>query len=265
MKLVVNADDFGRSIERNIAIDDSIRQNICSQASLMVNTDYTLDAVEKAKAGGYTDKIALHLNLTYGKPLVDSTKKTMLCDPEGNFKKIQSVMHTLKYGNKQEVLHIRDECEAQIKRYIELGFKCRHIDSHNWIHLHLPVWRALLPLLKKYGFKSIRPIRKGLMYRDNRRLRPYYILMNIIMKLSGYIVYTNSSNLEEFLDYPCKKNNNIVEIFTHPDIDKNGVIIDDSWSYRGESKKTMEFVKQRLIEYTERINIFEIIDENNGK
>lgn len=50
--VVINADDFGRSIERNNAIDNAFKCGLIGSVALMVNTQFTQDAVDKAVAGG---------------------------------------------------------------------------------------------------------------------------------------------------------------------------------------------------------------------
>ena len=49
--IVINADDFGRSIERNNAIDYAFKCGLLGSAALIVNTEYTQDAVNKAIRG----------------------------------------------------------------------------------------------------------------------------------------------------------------------------------------------------------------------
>ena len=63
MKIILNADDFGRSIERNQAIDDAFKQGLIRSSSLIVTGKYLQDAVDYINKGGYADKIHLHLRL----------------------------------------------------------------------------------------------------------------------------------------------------------------------------------------------------------
>lgn len=50
--IVINADDFGRSIGRNEAIDYAFKNGLIGSASLIVNAECTQDAVNKAFTGG---------------------------------------------------------------------------------------------------------------------------------------------------------------------------------------------------------------------
>ena len=47
-KIVVNADDFGMSVNKNIAIDQMMRKGVCTNASLVVNMNYSDEAVRLA-------------------------------------------------------------------------------------------------------------------------------------------------------------------------------------------------------------------------
>ena len=48
MNLIVNADDFGMSHTKNLAIDVMMKKNICTNASLVVNMPRSYEAVELA-------------------------------------------------------------------------------------------------------------------------------------------------------------------------------------------------------------------------
>ena len=50
--IVINADDFGRILERNDAIDNAVKCGLIGSITLMVNSLYTQDAVNKAIKGG---------------------------------------------------------------------------------------------------------------------------------------------------------------------------------------------------------------------
>ena len=45
MKIILNADDFGKSPERNRAIDDAFKMGLIRSASLIVTGKYLQDAV----------------------------------------------------------------------------------------------------------------------------------------------------------------------------------------------------------------------------
>lgn len=264
MKLIVNADDFGRSSSRNYAIDYCMRAKICTQASLMVNMPHTDEAAELARQNDYMERVCLHLNLTMGLPLTSAIQSTRLCNRSGEFCAVRPVTYTLMHHmNKKDICAIREECEAQICKFLQYGFSSKHIDSHNWIHLHLPVWTALKPLLEKYHYRSVRPMREGLKkIKVGKRVYKYIpgvlralYYRDVYYKLrnSGYIKSKWASNLEEFLDWDALslEEEDWAEVFTHPDCMKDA-IIDASWSYRGEQAKNMQYVSEKLKQFINR-------------
>lgn len=65
--LVVNADDFGYCDQRNRGIVESFQTGVVSSASLLVNADKALEAVQLSKEHGIP--LGLHLNLTEGRSI----------------------------------------------------------------------------------------------------------------------------------------------------------------------------------------------------
>lgn len=263
MNIIVNADDFGRDNSRNAAINYSMINKYCSQTSIMVNMDkFSDEAVELAKMNGYADRVCLHLNLTLGKPLTDEITDTSLCDSYGNFKFIciDSILTTLKHNMSiKDIRAIRVECEAQIKKFMSYGFTQKHIDSHNWIHLHLPVWLALCPLLKKYDFRSIRPLRPNLMKTGRKKHKLYYNAFNCIFRISRFHYNNYASNFEEFIEANHTSKNETYEIFTHPNF-VNENLLDCSCSYKGNDYIKMSEVHKRLLKYGNMLKYSDIND-----
>lgn len=254
--IVVNADDFGRSLSRNSAIDRCIKNGYVNQTSLMVNMgQYTENAVKMAFDGGYEELVVLHINLTLGQPLTEKIKNTPFCK-DGVFdgiRNLENIFSATKEDSTQQCREaIREECEAQIQKYLQYGFNPFHLDSHNWIHLELPVWKELKPLMKKYGFLSIRPMRKGMKKPEFISIRQfvknffsskrtaaeyvYYNLSDFLINSSGFCKNSYASNLEEFLNE--NKDYKFAEVFCHPDYINNN-IYDLSWSYKGDDYKLM--------------------------
>ena len=65
--LIVNADDFGYCEQRNRGIVKSFQDGIVSSASLLVNAESALEAIQLSKKCGIP--LGIHLNLTEGRPI----------------------------------------------------------------------------------------------------------------------------------------------------------------------------------------------------
>ena len=156
MQLLINADDFGCSESVNYAVDYCFKNQLIQRTSIMVNMEYFDEAVVLAKEGGYDDKVGLHLNLTEGRPLTELIKHTDFCSNgvfNGNAIRKQKNRFFL---NKRVKKAVRCEIEAQIEKYIAQGFNLLHIDSHQHVHTNPSIFYILLPLIKKYQFRTMR-------------------------------------------------------------------------------------------------------------
>ena len=65
--LIVNADDFGYCEQRNRGIVKLFQDGIVSSASLLVNAESALEAIQLSKKCGIP--LGIHLNLTEGRPI----------------------------------------------------------------------------------------------------------------------------------------------------------------------------------------------------
>ncbi len=111
-------------------------------------------ATRLAEEHGYKDRVSLHLNLSEGTPMTDGIRKTALCR-QGKLL-WASEKRFLACMSPSAIRAIRAECEAQMRRFRELGFTSAHLDSHDWVLYNEAVLLAIKPLLKKYGFETTR-------------------------------------------------------------------------------------------------------------
>lgn len=93
-KIILNADDFGRSKERNHAIDECFKQGLICSAGLIVTNDHLQNAVEFIDNGDYVQNLHLHVNLssTYKRdkeaediPLTEAMRKDPYFCKDGKF------------------------------------------------------------------------------------------------------------------------------------------------------------------------------------
>ena len=155
-RIVVNADDFGWHKQVTDAIFECFVNGSISQATLLVNMPYSETAVERARGLGIENCIGLHLNFTDGEPLTSPIRDFReVCDEDGKFKH-----HT--FGNGLAPLRgsiaeaIRIEVRAQMEKYCSFSLPLMHCDGHHHIHNRLQFAYIVLPLLKEFGFKSVR-------------------------------------------------------------------------------------------------------------
>jgi hypothetical protein len=137
-KLVVNADDFGRSATINRGIIEAHQKGIVTSASLMTNREGFAEAVELAKANPRLG-IGLHLDL------------------DSFFEVEHGVGRLLQYKDPALPLGaIVRETEAQIEKALATGLPITHVDGHHHVHLRPELFAAVAALTAKHQIKVLR-------------------------------------------------------------------------------------------------------------
>ena len=233
MPITVNADDFGKDRQVNEAICAAFAKGLIHRTTLMANMPFAKEAMDLAREKGFADRVGIHLNLTAGKPLTKNIAKDReFCDENGfftaDFHRNTFKRFVLSNHARQE---IKEELDAQLDRYIELGGTLLHVDSHHHVHTDMSVLIALLPLLDKYGVKSIR-IGRNLYHGGNRLMRLYKRYLN--HRLAAYNkvrsdYFGSADDFENFgADDDFVRSSNI-EIMVHPLYDEAGRLLDTDY------------------------------------
>ncbi|MDD3037982.1 ChbG/HpnK family deacetylase [Bacteroides sp.] len=234
MNYFVNADDFGLNQYRNEAVVYSFQKGISSKTSLIINSEFTEEAVELSKKYDFFDKVGLHINITEGIPLTVGLKEIRsYCNEDSTFVNT-SPRSLLKVFSLSHIKVLRSEIEAQIKKYLDYGFTLPYIDTHNDIIFNLPVWYALEPLLLKYDISVIRGIEPYLFgyYRKSilsyLPLKYYFMMRYFKKKANKTKIIGGGRNINQFV---CDMENSrtkrigdinklkLIEIIIHPDFD----------------------------------------------
>lgn len=228
-RIIINADDYGKDENVNLAIRHCFANGDITNTTIMVNMQACLEAVSAAKEFGFDDKVGLHLNLTAGLPLTGAIRGcSRFCSGNGNFHAgFHLSTYTRLYLSKAESILLRDEIKAQLERYLTLGFSQLHLDSHHHVHTDLSVWNVLEPLLKEYGFKSVRLGRN--LYAEggcsffNSIYKSYYnARVEKNFAAAGYFgSYEDLKN-----QFGLVKENEIVELMVHPMFSEKGECMD---------------------------------------
>jgi predicted glycoside hydrolase/deacetylase ChbG (UPF0249 family) len=141
--LVVNADDAGVDVPRNLGILRAVREGIVRSASLLVGAPAADDFVERAGSVEGLG-IGLHLNLSSGLPLVRGHRS--LVGEDGRFLDKREVWRRAEAGALDE-REVRREVEAQWSALLALGVRPTHVDGHNHVHLLPGVREAVASIL----------------------------------------------------------------------------------------------------------------------
>ena len=218
-----------------MAIVDCFKNKTINRTTIMVNMPSALEAVNLSKENDFFDCVGLHINLTEGKALSKECASSELCDENGFFKGTFHIPFKSRLYLSKKVRHaIFCEVEAQIKRYLEMGFTLMHADSHNYTHAYFSVYTPVRKLLKKYGFKSVRISRNIAPEKFSVPFRIYKTLFNNIIKnlrINGKKIETTKyfCSIQDFLASDDKiEIKNDIEIMSHPDY-IDGVLTDNTF------------------------------------
>jgi hopanoid biosynthesis associated protein HpnK len=154
-RLIVNADDFGRSRSINQAVIRAHREGILTTASLMVNEPACDEAVRLAKENPKLG-VGLHLTLLCGHAALPPEKIPGLVNPRGEFSE-NPVATGFRYFFQRGLRgQLRDEIHAQFARFHATGLSLDHVDGHLHLHLHPVVFGILMEDAEKLGIQRMR-------------------------------------------------------------------------------------------------------------
>ena len=247
MKIVLTADDLGKSPSRNDAIIEAFREGYISSAGLMVTGAHLQDALEKMQMKGIKwDKIHLHLNFSTNLskegsndvPLTEKMQRDAFFSREGKFKLYRGLPKRLSSIRKWRVAYL--EMKAQYEKFKELSGgegNLEHLDCHLYYNLTWPVAVALSLFTWTHKIKTVRYW--GLHHRDTLRFR----IMRALM-WNPFVRYIPADNIDYYLSKKdeCGKYD-VMELYVHPNY-KDGVFLDDSPSYIDPTRQRLPMPEQ---------------------
>ena len=229
-EVVVNADDFGISSVTTEAIIKFIKEGYCDTTTVMVNMPGYLETFELANKEGIVNNIGLHLNLSEGPAITNDMKNCRtFCNESGNFDfRYKKNLQKRFILNSKEKIIVSNEIEAQLKRYISLGYSGYFLDSHQGIHMDWSLYPIIINLFKKYKFKRIRrsPNLKS-PSRNNNIKKIIHMKYDRNIKINDIYSPDYLGNIRDYRQNNHKiSNGTLVEIMTHPSIKDDVEYID---------------------------------------
>ncbi|NOS69270.1 MAG: hopanoid biosynthesis-associated protein HpnK [Verrucomicrobia bacterium] len=158
-RLIVNADDFGRSRSINEAVIRAHREGILTTASLMVNEPDSGEAVALAKENPRLG-IGLHLVLLCGRSALSPEKIPGLVNARSEFSN-NPVSVGVNYFFKRSLREqLRAEIHEQFARFRATGLPLDHVNGHLHVHLHPVVFEILMEAVEQFGIRHMRLTRE---------------------------------------------------------------------------------------------------------
>jgi len=154
-RLIVNADDFGRSQSINQAVIRAHTEGILTTASLMVNEPAFEEAVQLAKDNP-TLGVGLHLTLVCGHTACVPARVPGLVNEQGRFSD-DPVRAGLRYAVRRS-LHeqLEHEIETQFEKFRATGLLLDHVNGHLHFHMHPVVFGILSRRAREWNITRLR-------------------------------------------------------------------------------------------------------------
>lgn len=152
-RLIVNADDFGRSAGVNAGVVRAHRTGIVTATTLMVTAPGAAEAGRLARRTPALD-VGVHLTLTFGRPVTEAARVASLVEPDGRFPRDpRAFLGTGRADEAEAVVEYR----AQYAHAAALiGRAPSHLDTHHWLHDEPALERAITALAGETG-AAVRP------------------------------------------------------------------------------------------------------------
>lgn len=248
LQLIINADDFGLTPGCNAGIIRAMTQGIVSDTTLMVNTAYTADAVTRLKNHGIS-RVGLHLNLTFGKPLLPAAAVPSLVDGSGFFRR--GVEYAVPLMDPAEA---QRELSAQVETFLATGLGLTHLDSHHHVHSYPKIFAIVMDLAGKLDV----PVRQtGETIRQS--------LLDVGVATTDHIAldfYSHDATIENLKAIISRHSHGTMEIMCHPaEPDPLLYEISSYHSWREKelailtSQEMIAFIKEREI----RLAVFDML------
>ena len=154
-RLIVNADDFGRSHSINEAVIRAHSDGILTTASLMVNEPDSAEAVRLARENPRLG-VGLHLTLLMGRSALPPDKISGLVNSRGEFSNNPvgaGMNYFFKPGLREQ---LRAEIHAQFEKFHATGLPLDHVNGHLHLHLHPVIFKILMADADQLGIKRMR-------------------------------------------------------------------------------------------------------------
>lgn len=162
MRVIINADDCGYSVQNTSHIKMAIEAGKITSTTIMANMDDVEGAISLYHQYSKDISFGCHLNLIEGEPLVYSKE----LDDFGYYIKQDG---KVLFGNADKFRYKRlpenfkraiyYELAAQIKKLQEGGVNISHLDSHSHVHTSPSLFEVISTISKDFNIPKVRRIR----------------------------------------------------------------------------------------------------------
>jgi predicted glycoside hydrolase/deacetylase ChbG (UPF0249 family) len=222
LKVIINADDLGISLNVNDAIDDAMRAGWITSATIIAGAQYFKQAVAIAKKYPQCS-FGIHLDLMEFGSFSHNMKKSVFCNDRNFFN--QSFETKASFFHTREVV---DEWMSQIEFIRSHGIHISHIDSHYHVHTLPQVFFALKHVQNLASIPKVRTTRNLIpnsekkIFKTRIKMFKKYIWHNAVRNMfNGAITTDYFGSVSDFVEFAIDTNreywrNKTLELMCHP-------------------------------------------------
>ena len=256
IQIIINADDYGFDNHKCDVILDAMKNGLITDTTLIANsTSFDYAARIALENECMNNRVGIHFNLTFGKPLTYPITKCSKLVRGGVFTKY--LIYPRNYLiplNKEEKEAIYIELSAQVEKILSAGINITHADSHQHVHNNWQVISIIKNVLVERYIYKIRLFKnvvdKGL-------------IKNKLIDLYNYTLSRKGVVTTDYFGNLCEINNicdGVTEIMVHLDYDQTGQIVNivTNFGQLSAEQNLKEKVKKLQISEDNLINYFEL-------
>lgn len=154
-RLIVNADDYGRSASINSAVIQAHCEGILTTASLMVAEEGFASAVELARQNPKLG-VGLHIALSHGRSVLPHNKIPGLVNSAGEFSNKAEATGFRYFARRNLRPQLKAEIRAQLEKFRSTGLVMDHVNGHLHFHLHPVVFSIIMELADEFKIQRMR-------------------------------------------------------------------------------------------------------------
>lgn len=154
-RLIVNADDFGRHVHINEAVEKGLREGILRSATLMAGGRAFEDAISRVRRLPRLG-LGIHFTLVDGVPVLPPEEIPSLVGENGTFLPNYNAFsrHYARGGVRLE--EVRAELAAQLEKLAAAGLVVDHADSHQHMHVLPGIAEVVTGLCREAQIPALR-------------------------------------------------------------------------------------------------------------
>ena len=144
-QIIINADDFGRHVLINRAVEKAVHEGMLRSATIMAGGAAFADAAELAVRTPALG-VGIHFTLVDGTPVLPPAEIPTLVTAEGRFAPDHTALTVRVLRGMVRMDEVRAELSAQLQRVTAAGIRPTHADSHQHMHVLPGVIDVMLDL-----------------------------------------------------------------------------------------------------------------------